>query len=91
MNNIKAELKEIIQNNIVTVVFTKVDGTERSMKCTLLPEYLPQTYSNGAQLLQEAEVRQENPNILSVWDLEANSWRSFRCDSVQKVQMITLE
>ena len=91
MNNIKAELKEIIQNNIVTVVFTKVDGTERSMKCTLLPEYLPQTYSNGAQLLQEAEVRQENPNTLSVWDLEANSWRSFRCDSVQKVQMITLE
>lgn len=91
MNNIKAELKEIIQNNIVTVVFTKVDGTERSMKCTLLPEYLPQTTSEGAQLLQESIVRQENPNTLSVWDLEAQSWRSFRCDSVQKVQMITLE
>ena len=90
MNNMKAELKEIIQNNIVTVVFTKVDGTERTMKCTLLPEYLPQKHSDGAQLLQES-VKVENPNNLSVWDLETNSWRSFRCDSVQKVQMMTLE
>jgi hypothetical protein len=38
----KHELKEIIQNGVVTVVFTKKDGTERTMKCTLLPEYLPQ-------------------------------------------------
>jgi hypothetical protein len=91
MMNSKTELKEIIQNNVVTVVFTKVDGTERAMKCTLLPEYLPQKQQDNVQLLQESLSRLENPNTLSVWDLDNNAWRSFRCDSVQKIQMMTLE
>jgi hypothetical protein len=61
------------------------------MKCTLLPEYLPQKQQDNVQLLQESLSRLENPNTLSVWDLDNNAWRSFRCDSVQKIQMMTLE
>ena len=47
----KYELKEILSNSVSTVVFTKIDGTEREMKCTLLPEYLPtQPVVEGQQL-----------------------------------------
>ena len=29
-----------------------------------------------------------NPNTLSVWDIEANGWRSFRWDSIQSVKVL---
>lgn len=82
----KYELKEILSNTVSTVVFTKIDGTEREMKCTLLPEYLPQKpVVEGQQLLNEGLTRAENPSTLSVWDLENNGWRSFRADSVKSI------
>jgi hypothetical protein len=82
----KYELKEILSNTVSTVVFTKVDGTEREMKCTLLPEYLPQKpVVEGQQLLTEGLTRAENPATLAVWDMESSGWRSFRTDSVKAV------
>jgi hypothetical protein len=82
----KYELKEILSNTVSTVVFTKVDGTERELKCTLLPEYLPaKPVVEGQQLLTEALPRKENPDTLAVWDMESNGWRSFRTDSVKVV------
>jgi hypothetical protein len=82
----KYELKEMMQNSVTTVVFTKVDGTEREMNCTLLSEYLPeQPVTDKQQLLTEGLTKAENPNTLSVWDLDNNGWRSFRVDSVKSV------
>lgn len=79
----KHQLKEFCQNGIVTVVFTKTDGSERTMRATLLPEYV----NNGKTLLQENEnKRPENPNVLAVWDVDANGWRSFRIDSIEVVE-----
>lgn len=77
----QAQLSELLKNNVMTVTFTKVDGTERTMRCTLLPEYLPADTS-GKQLLTEG-VR----NNLSVWDIEAAGWRSFRVDSVKNIRV----
>lgn len=79
----KHELKEMLVNGVVTVTFVKVDGTERTMKCTLLPEYLPTNVAPGQQLLIESLPRAENPNTISVWDIESQGWRSFRIDSVK--------
>lgn len=82
----KYELKETLQNGIVTVTFTKSDGTERTMKCTLIPEYIPvKPVAEGQQLLTEGLTRAENPNTLSVWDLESAGWRSFRIDSIKSI------
>jgi hypothetical protein len=82
----KYELKELLSNTVSTVVFTKVDGSEREMKCTLLPEYLPQKpVAEGQQLLTENLTRAENPSTLAVWDMESGGWRSFRTDSVKNV------
>lgn len=80
----KYELKEILQNTVATVIFTKVDGTERELKCTLLPEYIPtKPVVEGQQLLTESLPKVENPSTLAVWDMENNAWRSFRTDSVK--------
>ena len=79
----KYELKEVLQNGIVSVVFEKVDGTIREMNCTLNKEHMP------PQLLTEeqnaAKVRTENDDLLSVWDVDANGWRSFHVSKVRKV------
>lgn len=79
----KFELKEILENGVVTVVFEKVDGSIREMKCTLLTEYLP---VSDKQLLTENTTRKENDSSISVWDVESNGWRAFRLDSIKEIR-----
>lgn len=79
----KYELKEKFQNGIVTVVFEKTDGSIRTMKGTLLAEYLP-TWEKTVEPAEGLE-RKQNENILSVWDMENNGWRSFRIDSIKQL------
>jgi len=79
----KFELKEILENGVVTVVFEKVDGTLREMKCTLLTEYLP---VSNKQLLTEETIRKDNDSSISVWDVENNGWRAFRIESIKEIR-----
>jgi hypothetical protein len=83
------ELKQILENSVTTVVFTKVNGEQREMKCTLLSEYLPKSDVAGKQLLTETLTKEENPSTLRVWDVENNGWRSFRMDSINSVSSLT--
>jgi hypothetical protein len=79
----KENLIDMLRNNVVTVTFTKVNGEERTMKCTLMAEYMPNASTNNGQvLLQESESK-----AVSVWDTEVNGWRSFRVDSVKSISM----
>lgn len=79
----KENLIDMLRNNLVTVTFTKVDGTERVMKCTLMSEYVPNApTNNGQMLLQESAAK-----TVSVWDTEANGWRSFKVDSVKSISV----
>jgi hypothetical protein len=71
---------------IVEVTFTKVDGSTRVMRCTLEPQYLPESYNQDAE--KEKEFHRENPNVISAWDIQKGGWRSFRIDSVQYLQII---
>jgi len=68
-----------LHSGIITVVFTKVDGTERTMKCTLNKEYLPEQ----KDLEEEISKRNKSDEVIAVWDVENNGWRSFRWDSVK--------
>lgn len=82
-DNIKV-LKELLTKGKVIVTFTKVDGTERRMLCTLAKDLLPKM--EEPKPLKEGEEpkkkRKVNPNVLPVWDLEAEGWRSFKFDNV---------
>jgi len=79
----KLQLKQILENGVVTVVFTKIDGTEREMKCTLNSDFLPES---NKQLLTEGSTKKENDNVLSVWDIDNQGWRSFRLDSIKEIR-----
>lgn len=71
-------LKNTLKERILEVTFTKKDGTERVMKCTLRPDLLPAQ----TDLEEQVQSRKSNPDVLVVWDLEAKGWRSFRHDSI---------
>lgn len=71
-------LNELLHKAIVNVIFVKKDGTERKMKCTLHSKYLPQQ----TDIEEQVQKKTPNPDVLAVWDLEAEGWRSFRYDSV---------
>lgn len=76
----KQSVAELARENVIRVTFTKSDGTERIMVCSLMNQYLP-------PIMEDAEViTKDNPNVLAVMDLQARSWRSFRINSIIKVE-----
>lgn len=79
----REKLKESLKSNLATITFTKSDGTERVMKCTLREEYLP-PQKDFKEYVSETKV---NDNVLAVWDIENNGWRSFRIDSVKSIKV----
>ena len=72
-------LKDALRNNTAQVTFTKKDGTERVMKCTLKEDVLPKVES------KEPSARKTNDANLAVFDVEANGWRSFTIRTVKRV------
>lgn len=62
-----------------SITFTKVDGTERTMLCTLHESLVPASNSNDSG----EKKRKTSVGIQIVWDLEAGDWRSFRWDSLK--------
>lgn len=75
----KEQLKGFLRENVLSVVFTKKDGSERVMECTLRPDLLPVQDENTES---KDKVRTENPDVIQVYDLENSGWRSFRVESV---------
>ncbi len=71
-------LKTTLKTSVLSVVFIKKDGTERTMVCTLNANLLPAQ----TDLEEAVQKKTPNPDILAVWDLEAQGWRSFRYDSI---------
>lgn len=76
----KQEIKALAERTKLVVVFTKLDGTERHMFCTLQEEELPQF--GAAELIEPAKGHDD---LLAVWDLEKNAWRSFKISSVLEI------
>ena len=75
----KSYLLDSLRSDVVVIQFTKTDGTERFMTCTL-KEDLIEKYEKKTD--REKAV---NEDVISVWDVEKNGWRSFRYDSVISV------
>lgn len=79
-SNLKSTLQSELIQGIVEITFTKLDGTERVMNCTLSDKIVPQSTE------ETTKTRKQNENILSVWDVEKNDWRSFRVENVVKIK-----
>ena len=70
------DLPVALQNGIVSVTFTKNDGSVRVMRCTTNPDYFPTLPENNIR------ANDFNPNLFKVWDVEVKGWRSFRKERI---------
>lgn len=75
-----------LKQSVAEITFTKVNGVSRTMRCSLDPRYVPGAIDPAH--LDEQHAKRENKDIIAVWDLHNNGWRSFRVDSVTYVQEI---
>ena len=76
----KEWLLSLLRSEIVELTFTKKDGTERIMKCTLAEQKIP--YENAPKGVE----RKKSEEAVAVFDLENQSWRSFRWDSLKNIE-----
>ena len=78
-------MKGILKEGVAEVTFTKKDGDQRIMTCTLDNTLLP-----VVEVVEGAEPKTprvlKNPNnTLSVYDINAKGWRSFVVENVTAV------
>ena len=64
------------------VVFTKKDGTDREMHCTLAESRIPA----DKQPKTKEELSTSSGSALRVFDTEKQEWRSFRWDAIKEVR-----
>jgi len=80
-------IKSLLQKQPITVVFTKADGTDREMLCTLRLEDLPAPNMPVDGIVKESKKprKEPDPHSIRVFDLDKKEWRSFRFDRLKKV------
>jgi len=74
-------IKSMLHQGPMTVMFRKTDGTERDMHCTL---------EEGVAIPHEKttdRVKPVNDEVCPVWDIDKGAWRSFRYESVIKINI----
>lgn len=65
------------------ITFTKKDGTERAMRCTLVEGRIPEDKKPTS--ISSNTVGASTGSAVRVFDTEKAEWRSFRWDSVIEV------
>jgi len=73
-------LTGLLHTNVVIVTFTKVDGTERTMKCTLNPALLP-----VVPVTESKKERKQSTTSIAVFEVDLQEWRAFRVAEVKRV------
>jgi len=82
----KADLKFQLEQNVLVVDFTKLNGDKRVMTCTLREDIKPPATKTDA--MSQKKVREVSDAVVSVWDVNAKGWRSFRYDRINAVDIV---
>ena len=85
MNLNREDLINLLKKTEVIVTFTKADGTEREMHCTLQQHMLPVREEVEGEVKKERKV---NESVIAAFDLQKMEWRSFRIDSVKSYEKL---
>ena len=83
LNERNLSLREILKDHNCEVTFTKVDGTVRTMPCTLRTDAMP-----PVALQEHHKTKLYKPETLSVFCTDKQEWRSFRVANVQSVRIL---
>ena len=78
----KEMLKDLLKKSVVEFKFKKTDGSERILKGTLASDIVP-VYEKKTE-----RKKRENDNVLAVWDIEKDEFRSFRINSLISYQAL---
>lgn len=83
-------MMDILRDGRVKVTFTKVDGTERVMECTLNSDLIPEEKRpTPAKPKADGTLRKESEEVVRAYAFDVNDWRSFRMDSLKAFTLIT--
>ena len=72
-------MMEMLQTSQCRVIFTKLNGEERNKICTLKDDVIPKATKDP---ITQKKVRDLNEEVLAVWDVNKEGWRSFRISNV---------
>ena len=68
-----------LQKRVMRITFTKVNGEESVMDCSLQEHIVPATKYTD---------RKQNEEGLPVFDINKGEWRSFRLDSITNIEAL---
>ena len=76
-------IRESLARGVVSVRFTKADGSERVMLATTRQDLITHVFGTPLD-----EDRKPAPaNLIKVWDTEKSAWRSIREDRIISWQL----
>ena len=78
------EITHLLYEHDCEVVFTKKDGTVRTMPCTLRKEAMPQRVVTE----EYQTTKLYKPETLSVWCLDKSEWRAFKVANVREIRVL---
>lgn len=82
----RTDLKMQLEQNVIVVDFTKLNGDKRVMTCTLREDMKPS--ATKTDTMSQKKVREISDAVVSVWDLNAKGWRSFRYDRINSIDLV---
>jgi hypothetical protein len=74
----REDLVDRLKQSVVNVIFTKADGSERTMNCTLKLENIPEDQRPKGAIKSESDQ-------IRVFDTDIDAWRSFNFSSVKTI------
>jgi hypothetical protein len=79
-------VRSLLHSTVVTVEFTKSDGSLRVMNCTLDLERMPKQNSKGMGIDGlPRSPRTSDDEVQVAFDVDLQQWRSFRYDRLKNV------
>lgn len=75
--------KKVYDEKEVVIKFTKKDGTERSMRCTLDFKKIPEKDKPKSVNIQQILKLIQKNKIMHVYDLDKKAWRSIPFNKVE--------
>lgn len=71
-------IRVLLRLGVLELTFSKVNGDDRFMECTLNRHFLP-----GKDETRMPTRKFSSPDTIVVWDIEKNDWRSLNVDAIR--------
>jgi hypothetical protein len=79
------ELMTNLRHRVVSLTFTKKDGTSREMNCTLSDTLIPSEHTpkGTGRVIED----QEEPTAVRVFDVDVQGWRTVIFDNITNIEV----